>query len=68
VEAAIEDDVRDGTPAQAAVPYRRLYAGIERLIVAYQSRLLRKLQNATLNEQAPLDAHRVSPGRGGICQ
>jgi cardiolipin synthase len=47
VEAAVEDDIRDGTAARAAVPYRRLYAGIERLIVAYQSRLLRKRQDAT---------------------
>jgi cardiolipin synthase len=47
VEAAIEDDVRDGTAVRAAVPYRRVYAAVERLIVAYQSRVPRKRQGAT---------------------
>jgi cardiolipin synthase len=46
VEAAIEDDIRDGTPAQAAVPYRRVYAAVERLIVAYQSRVPHRRQGA----------------------
>jgi cardiolipin synthase len=59
VEVAIEKDIQDGTPAKAPVPYRRIYAIVERAIVAYQTRSPRKRQTApktALDENTPLDA------------
>jgi cardiolipin synthase A/B len=38
VEAAIEKDIEDGMPASVPVPYRRIYAVVERAIVKYQAR------------------------------
>jgi len=38
VEDAIEREILDGTPVRAPVPYRRIYAAVERAIVAHQLR------------------------------
>jgi cardiolipin synthase len=42
VEAAIERDIQDGTPVRGRVPYRWLYATVERAIVAHQLRTSRR--------------------------
>ncbi len=38
VERAIEDDIRDGTPARLPLRYRRLHAAVERLAMAIHGR------------------------------
>jgi cardiolipin synthase A/B len=58
VEEAIERDIQDGSRARPRVPYRRIYAVVERAIVARQLRKTRNRKTAPRNQNPPpQDAH-----------